>query len=215
MDLKDVDTEEIIRRLREFAPNLPDSGFVAGGAVAALINHIVRGVNSPIRDVDLFLPAEFAHREDNNQLFIPTNVERNYYGRLLDVGYRVIATELDDKLNRAYCTANIERFESNVLMGFDINACQAGVSLSTGELFITPDFEDFLKSGQIYITNVGTPYRSACRLFKKAKDMSGDCNYYRELRILSLAIHQLCSVLPQQLPLDKFSFLNDKDRDEL
>ena len=58
MDLKDIDTKEIIRRLREFAPNLPDSGFVAGGAVAAIINHIVRGV-SPIRDVDLFLPVEF------------------------------------------------------------------------------------------------------------------------------------------------------------
>jgi hypothetical protein len=58
MDLKDIDTKEIIKKLKEFAPNLPGSGYVAGGAVAAILNKQFRGIDSPMRDVDFFLPAE-------------------------------------------------------------------------------------------------------------------------------------------------------------
>jgi len=214
MDLKNVDTEEIIRRLREFAPNLPDSGFAAGGAVAAVINHIVRGVDSPIRDVDIFLPADFDSRGNNDQQFIWTDVGF-YSGMLEDVGYSLIRTERDYNLDLVYCTASIDGFESNILKGFDLNCCQSGINLSTGELFYTTEFEDFLKSGKIYITNVCTPFHSACRLFKKTRDMSGNCSYDTELHTLSLSLHLLTrwtDVLSQQIPLNKLSFLTDQDK---
>jgi hypothetical protein len=214
MDLKDIDTIEIIRGLREFAPNLPDSGFVAGGAVAAKINHIVRGVDSPIRDVDLFQHAEST--DNDSQRFVPTNAEARYFRRLEDTGYTVIKAEREDKLNIVHCIASIEGFESNILKGFDINCCQAGISLSTGELFYTPDFIDFLKSGNVYITNVGNPYHSAVRLFKKTKDMLGNCNFREELAILSLAIRLLKpGYTSEEIPLDDLSFLDKEDKDIL
>jgi hypothetical protein len=154
--LKSVDTKKILSALREFCPNLPSTGFIAGGAVAGMINYMVRGIkNVPIRDVDYFLHSDPIVGE--SQHFLPTNVDHAYFRRIEDTGYYVVKTERQGNLNKVYCTASIEGFEDEVLSGFDINACGAGIDLATAKLFYTGGFEEFLKTGRIHVTNLGTP----------------------------------------------------------
>ncbi len=48
--------EGLISAFKKFI-DLPESGFVAGGSVANVLIAAVHGINTPVRDIDVFVPA--------------------------------------------------------------------------------------------------------------------------------------------------------------
>jgi hypothetical protein len=74
-----------------------------------------------------------------------------------------------------------------ILESFDLSCTGVGYDLETGQYFWTQDFEDFINTGKIKVSNIGTPSHTAIRLAKKSKDLGVDMDEF-ELKLLMHAI---------------------------
>jgi len=60
---------------------------------------------------------------------------------------------------------------SIIIESFDINCCQLGYDIDKDEFVWTKDFETFLETGELRLTNLTSPAHSALRLVKKKNDL--------------------------------------------
>ena len=184
----------LVKGLREVADSdLPAEGFLAGGSVAALLFRRFWGGDYPVNDLDIFMEHEGPYSFDvrtpyrelkGRQMFeeYPTGL------RLGKHGYRVVSTSREGMLNRVKvsCSPN-HNFGRLVLEGFDLNCCQAGLDLATGGLVITREFADFLKKGQLLVTNAATPSHTMVRMAKKKEEYGCYCDLQTEASLLATA----------------------------
>ena len=180
---------------------IPDSGFLAGGAVANTLLSMKYGKPYPINDLDIFIETEEVEdpfEPSNRTSRTPTRTQEliilsGYYeGELsYDHGsnYRILEVERDELLNwitisRVSDRDNIRNY-SYILNGFDFNCCQVGIDLKTNELYYTEEFEEFLNTKQLDVTAIYTPAHTAIRLFKKKKELDCYCDVEKCMELLS------------------------------
>lgn len=186
----------IIGELSCLDVDIPNKGFLAGGAVANLLMRFVWEDESyPINDLDVFVERDKGF--DFTATPLRTNsliVEGDGYmvtKLSYDHGsnYQILDVERDGLLN----TIKISRVPNQnnkedyqyILNGFDFNCCQVGIDLSTNKIFYTEGFENFLNYRQLEVTAVYTPAHTAIRLFKKLDELKCYCNIDECMELLS------------------------------
>ena len=187
--------ERIIYDLSGYS-DVPNKGFLAGGAVANLLMSYLWEGNYPINDLDIFIESEQdLHRYKSTPL--RTNelvVEGDGYmvtKLSYDHGsnYRILNVERDGLLNTIEISRVANRKKRDdyqyILNGFDFNCCQVGIDLSNNKIFYTEEFENFLNHRQLEVTAVYTPAHTAIRLFKKLDELNCYCDIEGSMEILS------------------------------
>jgi hypothetical protein len=163
---------------------LPSSGFLAGGSLANTVWNLITGKNAPVNDLDIYhlksLQTNLTDREINaRQNFIKQEkvVFEDYTG--LNIGYQRKGYYAIDKVSVDGIYNNVDYISSTedrsiIIESFDINCCQIGYDIDKDEFVWTKEFEIFLETGDLQLTNLTSPAHSAIRLVKKQSDL--DCN---------------------------------------
>lgn len=190
--------KDILGRLREYA-ELPQTGFLAGGAVANTILSMEWGGDYPINDLDIFqiesveglesekMPHRYTAMDlfidgyrgefnlwvgtDDRRAYVISEARRNGLLNLIDVQFT-----MDHQ--------NPENYRI-MLQGFDLNCCEAGIDLENEKLIYTPNFESFIKTMQLQVNHPCTPFHTAIRITKKKKELQCCCNDDTEFNYLS------------------------------
>lgn len=187
----------IIGELSCLDVDIPNKGFLAGGAVANLLMRFVWEDESyPINDLDVFVEDQLEFLEFKNTPLRTNSLIVEGDGYMVtklsyDHGsnYQILDVERDGLLNtikisRVSNQSNKEDYRY-ILNGFDFNCCQVGIDLSTNKIYYTEDFENFLNYRQLEVTAVYTPAHTAIRLFKKIEELKCYCNIDECMELLS------------------------------
>lgn len=176
---------------------LPSKGLLAGGALANTIWALKRGAKPLINDVDVFVfvgHLDMIDPNDRESLFRYTEKEVEYYDDYN--GYRehpydkkfyaIKESTREGMVNTITYDASDES-AMLILESFDLSCTAVGYDLMTDEFHWTEDFEDFIETGRIRVSNIGTPSHTAIRLAKKSKDLGVEMDQF-ELKLLMHAI---------------------------
>jgi hypothetical protein len=99
---------------------------------------------------------------------------------------------------------NYIKYQSNspeprvVIDSFDINCTAVGYSIDNDEYYWTDEFEKFLETGILRITNVKTPSHTVLRLIKKADELNAILTEF-ELNILQYALSDNVHLSPYKV----------------
>jgi hypothetical protein len=161
---------------------LPPSGFLAGGSISNVVWNIVTGNDAPINDLDIYhvTPQEkpltvYQMKEKQHFTKNEKKVYEDYSG--LNVAYLQMGWYTIEKVSENGIFNDIEYNCSTedrkiVIDSFDINCCQLGYDIEKDEFIWTKDFEIFLETGELRLTNLTSPAHSAIRLVKKKNDLN-------------------------------------------
>lgn len=173
---------------------LPNTGFLAGGAICNTILSLLDDKKYPINDIDIFYEMPDNGQGSNANRNQDTNIHIAPYGELMSLdsrasSYRVIETDRDGIFNNVYVsktnlTDTEERYQY-VLKGFDINCCMVGIDLENKKLIYTKEFEEFLQHRQLLVSNPYTPAHTSLRLLKKKEELNVYLDVEKEIRYLS------------------------------
>lgn len=191
------------------------TGIVAGGAVNSFVMQLLNSVHQDVNDVDVF------YTYWGDRAYNPMPIRRvlsdiqvdDVYGHfrvgLVSKGaYTVARTTRKDMLNEI-----VTLFPSNgnimtdidrgkrIIEGFDINCCQIAYDLLHHRFIWTPEYEEFIKTMQIKITALFTPWHTAIRLAKKHQDITGSyLNINDELKLASSFVDNCSNILMTTCP---------------
>lgn len=187
--------ERIICDLSEYS-DIPNKGFLAGGAVANLLMSYLWEGNYPVNDLDIFIESKQSLHGytttplRSNELVIEGDgymVTKLSYDH--GSNYQILNVERDGLLNTIKISRVANRDKINdyqyILNGFDFNCCQVGIDLSNNKIFYTEEFENFLNYKQLEVTAVYTPAHTAIRLFKKLDELNCYCDIEGCMEMLS------------------------------
>jgi len=176
---------------------LPGQGLLAGGSLANTIWALKNGTEPLINDVDIFVYVghlDFIDPNDRETLFRYTEKEVEYYDDYngyrehpYDKKFYAIKESTRDGMVNTITYDASDRDPMMILESFDLSCTGVGYDLETGQYFWTQDFEDFINTGKIKVSNIGTPSHTAIRLAKKSKDLGVDMDEF-ELKLLMHAI---------------------------
>lgn len=187
----------IIGELSCLDVDIPNKGFLAGGAVANLLMRFVWEDDSyPINDLDVFVEGQLDFLEFKNTPLRTNSLIVEGDGYMVtklsyDHGsnYQILDVERDGLLNTIKISKvtnqNNKEDYQYILNGFDFNCCQVGIDLSTNKIYYTEGFEKFLNYRQLEVTAVYTPAHTAIRLFKKIEELKCYCNVDECMELLS------------------------------
>lgn len=160
---------------------LPTTGFLAGGAISNITWNILKGKDAPVNDLDIYHLSEIKKTMSSREMMEKqhfTNNEKRVYEDYtgLNVGYQQKGYYTIEKVSTNGIFNNIEYKSSTedrsiIIESFDINCCQLGYDIDKDEFVWTKDFERFLETGEIRLTNLTSPAHSAMRLVKKKHDL--------------------------------------------
>ena len=173
---------------------LPKRGFIAGGSISNLIWEEVSGTKAIINDIDVFLFDGLleSYNEDRKEyLYSFKEDEENvwyddYSGlRFIDKAknyYSICESTTDGIFNYVSYKSNTHNPEI-IIKSFDINCTAIGYSIEEDKFYWTPEFEKFLDTGKLQITNLKTPCHTAIRIVKKSEELKVDLDLF-ELEIV-------------------------------
>lgn len=179
---------------------LPTTGFLAGGAISNVVWNIITGKEGPVNDLDIYHLSEvkktISTREMKEKQHFTKNerwVYEDYTG--LNVGYQQKGWYTIEKVsvNGIYNTIEYKSStedKSIVIESFDINCCQLGYDIDNDKFIWTKDFETFLQTGELRLTNLTSPAHSAMRLVKKKNDLDAILPEI-ELNIIAYAMQNI------------------------
>ena len=187
---------------------LPQSGFIAGGSIANLIWEEVSGNKAVINDIDVFLFDGILEKlvQDKSQTLYEHSTKEDIWYE----DYNGIAFMTKEK--DFYCITestkdgmfNYVKYQSNspepriVIDSFDINCTAVGYSIDNDEFYWTDEFEKFLETGVLRITNVKTPSHTVLRIIKKADELNATLTDF-ELNILQYALSDNVHLSPYKV----------------
>jgi hypothetical protein len=179
IDIKKLAQESI--DLIKFKYDIPKSGFIAGGCLANLIWEKVSGTVAAINDIDVYL---FDKQVELNEQSIKekqhyTHKESHLYDDYNGVRfvyqtkefYSIDRVTRDEMINTIYYEST-GPCPNTILKSFDINCCQIGYEIETGEFYWTKHFENFVNTGNLQVVNLGSPAHTAIRLVKKKDELN-------------------------------------------
>ena len=188
--------EKALEQLKQY--NLPSKGLLAGGSLANLLWSEKCGREIPINDIDIFtidsIKNELSSKYekwtwDSNG----TQTEiHEYHGVVYRTKrnkfYSINKVERDGIFNYISCESSINDYQL-IIDSFDINCCQIGYDLETGKIYTTPDFQEFLETGELKITSPNSPCHTAMRLLKKRDELGAKLNIEEEFNILTTVLN--------------------------
>lgn len=161
---------------------LPKRGFIAGGSISNLIWEEVSGTKAIINDIDVFLFDGLlnSYNDDKKEYFFSFKEDEenvwydDYSGiRFIDRAknyYSICESSNDGIFNYVSYKSNTDNPEI-IIKSFDINCTAIGYSIEEDKFYWTPEFEKFLKTGELKITNLKTPCHTAIRIVKKSEEL--------------------------------------------
>lgn len=199
MEIKGTDLFEIIQNFagesieeklnkiifKDTVPFSQDKFFacLAGGSVADLLFQEKINQKKSINDIDIFISQPVKNLSEYNDVeyFINSKNNASYY--------RITEVIWDKKFNfiKVFTSEpclNEKEFAQYIIKGFDMNACQAAISLDEKKLYTTPEFNYFLETKDLRITNPHNIASTALRLFKKNLNLNLNSDINREMEIL-------------------------------
>jgi len=197
--------ERILDELSKYG-ELPQHGFIGGGAIANTVLKLKWGGEYPINDFDIFIEAEptanqsFTPIRSNKMLFEDYNLEYGTANISIDKGssYRILNVEREGIYNFieiSRVSDRDNRYDYNyILNGFDLNCCQIGIDLNKRKLYYTKSFENFLENKQLEVSSLYTPCHTAIRLFKKIDELNCYCDLEYNMELLSIPMTKHSSV---------------------
>ena len=176
---------------------LPLHGFLAGGSLANIIWEYVSGTKAVVNDIDIFILDGYEESLDKDKatLFNYKEIETRYFedynGMSINTHtkdfYRIVESKRDGIFNQIYYKSNV--FDISIIIkSFDINATRVGYDITNDKFYWTSEFEDFLKTGELKITNLMTPSHTAIRIAKKSEELNAKLNEL-EYRLVQYAIN--------------------------
>jgi hypothetical protein len=175
---------------------LPLHGFVAGGAIANIVWELVSGNKAVVNDIDIFVFDGIEKELDNNKktLFNYQEKETKYYEDYNGMNfnnytkdfYSIVESERDDMFNTIKYKSNTSD-PSLIIKSFDINATRIGYDIDNDKLYWTSEFEDFLKTGELKVSNLMTPSHTAVRISKKSKELKAKLDEF-EFKLIQYAL---------------------------
>lgn len=175
---------------------LPLHGFVAGGSIANLVWEMISGNKAVVNDVDIFIfeGLENVLDKDKKSLFNYEEKETKYFEDYNGMNfnnytkdfYSIIETERDGIFNVIKYKSNTSD-PSLIIKSFDINATRIGYDIDNDKLYWTSEFEDFLNTGELKITNLMTPSHTSIRIVKKSQELKAKLNEF-ELKLCQYAV---------------------------
>lgn len=190
-----------INQLKSYS-NFPKKGFLAGGSLSNLMWELVSGKKAIINDIDIFIfediltKDEIKHGrvEDKKLSYIQKEAKyfEDYKGICTTSDYKdyylITNTENNDIYNNIYYSASHENPQL-IINSFDINCTQVGYSIEEDKFYYTDEFVDFLKNGEVKVTNLLTPSHTAIRLIKKQFDLGAKLNEF-EIQLCQFCIQK-------------------------
>jgi hypothetical protein len=161
---------------------LPDKGFIAGGSIANLVWELVSGNKAVVNDIDVFIfdgAIDKIDTDDKTLLFRyqekETKFWEDYTGmRFSSINkdfYTIVSSEHDGMFNKIKYKSN--KVDTDlILRSFDINCTKVGYSIEEDKVYYDKDFEEFLQTGELKISNLMTPSHSVIRIVKKKKELN-------------------------------------------
>jgi len=184
---------------------LPKKGFLAGGSLANMIWEIHSGNPAVVNDIDIFLfngtleNQEEISKEDSLYRFKEEDVRfyEEYTGMCWNSYtkdfYIITSSEKKGIFNEIEYKASTDS-QHIILKSFDINATRVGYSIEEDKFYWTPEFEDFLKTGELKISNIQTPSHTAIRIAKKSKELNAKLDEF-EFKLISYCLSRQFSDL--------------------
>lgn len=162
---------------------LPDRGFIAGGSIANIVWELISGNRAVVNDIDVFIfdgiideinPSDkqslFRYQEKESRFWEDYNGMR--YSSINRDFYTIESSEHEEIFNKIKYKSN-KTDTDIILRSFDINSTKVGYSIEEDRCYWTPEFEEFLKTGELKVCNLMTPSHTAIRIVKKSKEL--DC----------------------------------------
>ena len=156
---------------------LPDKGFVAGGSIANLVWELVSGKKAIVNDIDVFIfdgivdgidptnkKSLFRYQEKESKFWEDYNGIR--YSTINKDFYTIESSEHEGMFNNVKYRSNKPDTDI-ILRSFDINSTKVGYSIEEDKCYWTPEFEEFLNTGELKVCNLMTPSHTAIRIVKK------------------------------------------------
>ena len=208
---------------------LPKSGLIAGGCLGNLIWEQVSGNIAVVNDIDVFIfenkldlsdAGPNASTNDNRKMFYRSQ-EKIYWkdytglveGSKTKQFYIINRTEHDGMLNLVYYSATLED-PNLVIDSFDINCTQIGYDIENDKFYWTSEFEEFLKDGNLKITNLGSPNHSAIRILKKRDELSANLEEL-EIKLCAYSVSRQLQGVTRRYFSTKYFEVYKKYSDEL
>ena len=195
MNIESLGRQAIERIKSEWG--LPKRGFLAGGSIANIVWELVSGNKAVVSDIDVFIfdsLEEKINTSNRDTLFNYQEKETRYYedytGMCFNTYtkdfYSIIEAERDGMFNNIRYKSNSQD-PSLIIKSFDINSTRIGYSIEKDELYWTSEFEEFLKTGELKVTNLMTPSHTAIRIVKKSKDLNVKLDEF-EFKLIQYAL---------------------------
>lgn len=177
---------------------IPKRGFIAGGSLANTIWELVSGNKAVVNDIDVFLfrqRTDVPLEETRETLFRYKETDKKFYEDYTGICwstftknfYSIVSSETNGIFNEILYDSNIEEPQF-ILNSFDINCTRVGYSIELDKFYWTKDFEDFLTTGKLLVSNLTTPSHTAVRIFKKSKELNSPVDEF-EFKVISQALN--------------------------
>jgi hypothetical protein len=177
-----VDIEKLGREAIRIIKNkwgLPQIGILAGGSIGNIIWELVSGNKAVINDIDIFILNKKIDDINADNLYLYTKNDIRYTDDYRGIGYvnsikeyySIISTDSDGIFNNISFESNVDD-PMIIINSFDINSTTICYSIDNDKLYWTNDFEQFLNTGRLKITNLRTPSHTAVRLVKKSNELN-------------------------------------------
>jgi hypothetical protein len=177
---------------------LPKRGFIAGGSISNLIWEEVSGTKAIINDIDVFLfdgllenynedkkEYYFSFKEDEENVWYDDYAGLRFIDRAKNY-YSISESTTDGIFNYVSYKSNTHNPEI-IIKSFDINCTAVGYSIEEDKFYWTPEFEKFLKTSELKISNLKTPCHTAIRIVKKAEELGVNLDLF-ELEIIRIVL---------------------------
>ena len=202
--------------------DLPNSGFLAGGAIANLIWEFVSGNKAVINDIDIFLFEGERRLDKTNRLYEFEKKEAIYYDdsygginwrNKVNEYYEISESRTNGKINEISYVSNTS--DPNLIIeSFDLNCVQIGYLIEEDKFYWTKNFERFLKSGKLKLVNLITPAHTALRIVKKSKELNAGFDQF-EINLLKHTIEYHLSGIVRTRFKSRYKEMWDKYSDDL
>ena len=218
-----MDVEQLAKRALDKIKSqwgLPKRGFIAGGSIANLIWEEVSGKKAIINDIDVFLFNGLleSYNEDKKEYFFSFKEDEQNIWYDDYAGLRFI-----DRAKNYYsiCESTIEgifnyvRYKSNthnpeiIIKSFDINCTAVGYSIEEDKFYWTPEFEKFLETGELKISNLKTPCHTAIRIVKKSEELDVKLDLFELVIVQGILSRQLQDVYKVRFQDRYFNMFNN------
>lgn len=162
---------------------IPLHGLIAGGSIGNLIWEFVSGNKAIINDIDVFLfngITDDIHKDKSIFSYVKNNYEyfENEYlsldfNKSTDNFYYINECTKEGIFNYINYKSKTDD-KSIIIESFDINSTRISYDIDNDTVFWTPDFEEFLKTGELKVSNLLTPNHTAIRIAKKSVELNAN-----------------------------------------